>query len=325
MNVNKGSSDQNDRSVITKSKDKLQVKKTDFNADSYDDHFEESDYQDISCSDDSSDNEEEIEDFVRRGQTETDEIFDGNSSEISESDSAVADDSVSEEEINGSNVQIEAFNMEEELKNGTVDKVGNATGKTINDDFENEDQWIQDFSSKESIKRAREAHENSQTLQRKKRARMLYRLEEVLEQLYYFVPRGKTIQEALILLQQLRKSLPKEHKERTKYIANAIQIILTLVNVLEQKGIDNPMQLQKEGIRELYDEENLMGSTIDDVESKNWVFKWFADFETAHESFSNYEMQTWKEKYFNSSVVVKRKCDTDETDHWYHVDCIYFM
>ncbi|CDO92773.1 unnamed protein product [Kluyveromyces dobzhanskii CBS 2104] len=287
----------------------------------YEDNLDESNDDGINSNDASSDDGKGLEDFMGRKQ--------GSGSPYRENSSSISDDGEEndvhyKEDDEGDDIPIEAFNVDEELKSGAIDRNGNATGKIINDS-EDEDQWITDFTSKESIKRAREAHQNVVTEQGKNKKRTLYRLEEALEQLYYFIPRGTTIQQALVSLQQLRKNMQIEDRQHTKYVANAIQTIITLVTVLEQKGIENAMQLKKENVKELYEEENLMGSVINDVEAKDWHFKWFKNMATIHSSFSNYEMQSWKENYFNSDVVVKRLPDTDGSDLWYHIDCIFFM
>lgn len=224
-------------------------------------------------------------------------------------------------------IRIEAFDMDVEYKSGIVDSHGNYTGKNrrIEDEFTAEDCWMEDYSSKEAIEEARLAKEEQNLGKNKKSSKPLYMLSEVLERLYYFIPKEKSIQETLVKYNELRKQTRENPKTNISYLNNAINSILNLCNILEQKGIEDVMNLKKNELESLYIEESIVGSKIENYESKVWQFKWFDNLDEIHETYSNYEMQYWKQTYFNGKVAVKRATDDEKEINWYHIDCLEFM
>lgn len=292
------------------------LNQSDAGSDNYDDRIEDSEYDSKDNGEGSSD-DEGMDELVIKKANEIRNVADESDIHQTEDESSDDEGNDSLSELNGDNgVKLEAFNMDEE---------DNVTGKDAEDEFKQEDQWLNDYNSKASIKRAKEAHDSSTLNQKRKKTAPLDRLEEALEQVFYFIPADKTVQESLHMYQQLRKRLQKQQKDLLSYVVNAIQSILVLVNVLEQKGIKEVMKLDKRAIELLYNEENIMGSIIGNDSSKKWSFKWVTDLTTIHEPFSDHEMQSWKDNYFNSNVLVKRFMDNDEPKNWYHIDCMHFQ
>lgn len=229
--------------------------------------------------------------------------------------------------FDGSTVSIEAFDMKRELDEGVLDTEGNyIPTRQSNNDFNQEDYWLSECSSKAAIEDARKSKQRMEkSNKRSKPSRPLFMLDEALERMYYFVPSGKSVEDALTKCHILRKKAKKASDFKELYVQNCISNILILSNVLEQKGIENVLSLKREDIESLYKEESISGTPIDHINVKHWEFKWIESPEETHKVFSNYEMEYWKENYFDDKVAVKHHEDEDLEANWYDVSCLQFM
>ncbi|EDO19085.1 hypothetical protein Kpol_2000p52 [Vanderwaltozyma polyspora DSM 70294] len=232
--------------------------------------------------------------------------------------------------------QIEAFNINEESKNGTFDKDGNYVElKEEGDITDREDMWIDDC---EDVNKARNAktleeirsRERQRTLLKQKRR---YTLDDTLLHLKYFIDKEDTVLDTLNRFSKLRnKKDPSkdEHalKTRNIYIVNAIEFLTDLIELLENKSVENVYELTRSDIDKLILEEIISkDDLIDDYKSKIWNFKWLTNLskEPSKDCYSNYEMQYWKSTYFKGNVIVKHYKDSDDVKNWVHIDCITFM
>ncbi|AEY98342.1 FAFR655Cp [Eremothecium gossypii FDAG1] len=251
------------------------------------------------------------------------------------------DDAVFVSDSDHYSVEREAFNLEEERRTGVFDQNGNYL-EVEKDEEEQEDQWLDDYKDPEVHKKtqlAQEKRANQQGLHASTKS-YAYTLEDIVCRLVYFMPIDKDVLNALAILNKQRKKLRKEKEKAAqkgldeesktigrhlKYISHGIDRITTLVSALQQKGIQNGYQLDRPAIEKLIEEEGIMSNQSDSYQAKIWAFKWLNDTKTDTEYFTSYEMQYWKENYFEGKVIVKYKEDPDEDSNWVHVDCLTFM
>lgn len=245
------------------------------------------------------------------------------------------------------NVRIEAFDLEEETKVGVFDKDGNYIKMrgTAEDEAQSQDQWMDDYTSSDAIRQAqlakqkREATREEQRLKNRESKRA-YTPEEALVRLSFLVDTGETVLGTLGRFNKYRSeyvnqqkrarkdgsSVPSGLDSKLKYTATAIALATELVEILEQKGIADVYDLTRERIHALIAEESLSHSGgVDNYQAKVWSFKWLHSAGSINEFYTNYEMQYWKQTYFNDGVVVKYKDDHDDEENWLHVRCVGFM
>ncbi|AMD19557.1 HCL594Wp [Eremothecium sinecaudum] len=245
-------------------------------------------------------------------------------------------------QIENEGVAIEAFNLVDESKYGVFDQYGNYIEEKEDEDEQQQDQWINDYDDEEHISLARDAQKNrmaEQHLKKRQRTSRVYMLEDALLRLKYLLPKSLNALNSLSLLNKKRQFYMKksgknkadsletaqDREAHLKHVINGINLITELVETLEQKGIENVYELSRSQIEKLYNEETLSGNELNDYETKQWSFKWISDATTVNEYYSNYEMQYWKETYFNDNVIVKFKDDDDREDMWVHICCLTFM
>ncbi|AET37357.1 U5 snRNP complex subunit LIN1 Ecym_1101 [Eremothecium cymbalariae DBVPG len=244
-----------------------------------------------------------------------------------------------------SGVKLEAFNLAAELETGVFDQDGNYIEK--DEDNQQEDQWINDYEDPDSLKRAQESQKISQKILEEKRKktrknRNVYILEDVLVRLFYLIPKEGNVLHALSQLNKARNSYLKELKDHTstcskekmssiqlhvKYIVNGINKIGELAELLEQKGFDDVYNFTRDQLETLIREESSSNKKDDDYKAKIWNFRWINNNSTdeSDRAYTNYEMQYWKEGYFNDEVIAKYADDLDEEDKWVHIICVTFM
>ncbi|CCH58353.1 hypothetical protein TBLA_0A05600 [Henningerozyma blattae CBS 6284] len=250
-------------------------------------------------------------------------------------------------------IPIEAFNLEDENINGRFDAEGNYT-RSIADlkeeeeekSYQNQDKWIDDYN--DDIHQTFEAQRKRTEMVAKKqkeikKSRRHYMLDVALSRLLYFLKKNKTIMQSISELHNIRNKLNtmnKINKEldrdktnneiKKKYISNGIQMIIEIIEILEQKGIENVYELDRPKLLSLIREESL--DATDDIDSekhnyriKRWQFKWQNDLNKIHGVYTNYEMQYWKQTYFNDQVLIKNVNDKDQENNWVHVSCLTFI
>lgn len=224
-------------------------------------------------------------------------------------------------------VQIESFNLDDDMKHGTFDKDGNFTRRQ--DDDEDavliEDKWMDENTD---TKRAAESHKKQQQTEKQRLRQMKknmrhYMIDEALLRLFYFVGKTASVVEVLGRLNGLRtKSKDKVEKE---YITNAIDFVTDLIDILEQKGVDDVYNIDKNKLSALIEEESLGTTSLIDPGRKIWSFKWMKDLNKIHEPYSSHEMSSWKKTYFKNKAIVKFKDDEDVPTNWIHISCLEFL
>lgn len=223
-------------------------------------------------------------------------------------------------------VQVEAFNIEEERKNGYFDKEGNyvETQDNAEDAMQNQDLWIGDVKD---VREVAESQKQAAAVNRKRQKLLQessrhYMLDEALLRLKFFLSGKETILEALAKLNKLRKT-SNSNKE---LLVNAINFLSELITIIEQKGVEDVYSLRRPDVVKLLEEESLGSSTAnEDYNAQLWYFKWFKSPQDMHGPYTNYQMQYWKQVYFKNSVAVRLRDELDEPRNWLHVDSITFM
>lgn len=232
-------------------------------------------------------------------------------------------------------VKIEAFNIEEETKHGIFDLDGNyiEAKEDADDAMQDQDRWIEDFKDVKKV--AMSQQQNAALISQKQRELQKqnrhYMIDEALIRLQYFLSASDTVMNTLANLHKLRKMQEKKkqgsvHSDTKDYIKNAIDFISELLAILEQKGVEDLYYLTRPDITNLIQEEALSGSAVvDNYKTKLWSFKWINKQKEVHGLFTNYQMQYWKQSYFNHKAVVKFFDEPDEKRNWLHIDCITFI
>lgn len=222
-------------------------------------------------------------------------------------------------------VQIEPFNIDDDIKTGKFDKEGNYTQyKKLNNDNFQQDKWLDEFADikttqKPKIKLVSNRNSQKKRIQRQKRH---YMVEEALLRLKYFISKNGTVISTLGDLNKLRKS--QDNGEFRSYISNSINFVTDLIEILEQKSIKDVYNLTRNDISSLLKEEALSDKSLDDLNDKIWSFKWLKNMREVYEFYSTKEMGEWNYNYFVGNVLVKFKDDEDKIENWIHISCVHF-
>lgn len=224
------------------------------------------------------------------------------------------------EEEEGPDIAIEKF-----ITNENIDKESGSES-----DVSAEDAWLEDYKNiDQNLKNQSKVQED--LLKQKKlnqRNRNHYLVDVALQKIKYFVLRDEIVLQSLSRLEHYRKQeINKSDDTVVKYITNGIEKLLDLIQLLEKKNIENVYQLDLNGVERLIDEEILDITTkVDNKKTKIWDFKWIKDKKEKNNGpYSNYEMQYWKDNYFQNKVIVKHHDDPDEEHNWIHISCLNFV
>lgn len=230
-------------------------------------------------------------------------------------------------------LQIEAFNLREEAETGTFDKDMNYVKEKNSDDENEEDAWMAGIKNSE-IKKAREAQQKS-TIKKSKLQSSQIPTESLLGNLISLLEPAETPMEALIRLRpnksRRNKKIVDEQQERVRKDA-----VLNLTECCEQlsnhKGIYSVYDLSREELMRLYykqtgeefrlrgvkrgidqmenedepSQEEITGNESNGYGEKIWEYRWVDNRDEILGTYSSYEMNYWKETYFNNEVEVRR-------------------
>lgn len=258
--------------------------------------------------------------------------------EIDEASRAASDgkdsdrDQYDEEPINNSpethlpsdgEIQVEAFNILEEREKGRFDEAGNYIPADEDDEdaIQDQDLWINDAKDVQKAKTSQKLAETSKRRenQRAQQSARHYMIDEALLRFYFFLFDQGTIVDSLAKLNKRRGTGDQN-------VLNSINYISDLINILEQKGIDDVYLLKRSDVAALYKEECLSESAfIENYKSLIWAFKWSNKPSQVHGPYSNYQMQYWKQSYFKNNVAVRFQDDPDKPENWLDLDSIIFM
>ncbi|SCU95435.1 LAMI_0F02454g1_1 [Lachancea mirantina] len=237
-------------------------------------------------------------------------------------------------------VQMDPFNLKNEIESGAFDRDGNyIEAHNSEDEFKAEDEWINGCNGIKETSRAQEAqlqrrrYEQKIKEKLKKEARLL-RIDEALERICFFLFQNETVADVFGRMNKLRaQSLKKESSpgksnkscSEPKFVINSIKYFTDIVSILEQKGVASVYELTRAKAVSLFDDETLNTDKANDFNTKQWQFKWLDALDKVNGDFSNYEMQHWKNNYFNDQVIVKYLQDLDEPRNWLDIKTLSFM
>lgn len=212
------------------------------------------------------------------------------------------DDADSEEAV-----EVEAFNLQDEVNSGKYDQDMNYVGKKDSDDEQEEDAWILD-ASKTDVLKAKKAQVAQQ--QRQQAAESTQSTAEILDQLIPLLDPAESPMEALARLRPPKKGKSdKPHRKETVYtITECCELLVS------KKGVSDAYDLSREELMRLYQRETgevyqargVKRTALDMEEAGDakWEFRWIGD-PAVHGPYSAYEMQYWKESYFEGNVEVR--------------------
>lgn len=217
-------------------------------------------------------------------------------------------------------VQIEAFNLREEADQGILDKDLNYIPK--NEDEETEEAWLADIKSSD-IENAKKAQLKREAGFKTKTTRPTGVL---LSLVINLLEPSETPLEALARLSPKKKKGKRQpaledEKLRKKKVYDITGACDELMN---EKGIAQALEMSREELMRHYKQEtgeefvidrgikrkaDSLEEEPDDYGPKEWEFRWNGE-EQIHGPYSAYEMNYWKESYFNEDVEVRKTGET---------------
>ncbi|KAK6456841.1 uncharacterized protein RJT20DRAFT_34865 [Scheffersomyces xylosifermentans] len=248
--------------------------------------------------------------------------------------------------------KMEAFDLRDEADEGRFDKDGNFIRQEEDDLTDAEEEWLNDYK-KSDVKNAKKAQEMRERIEEKKlmdKSNDIMPIHELLTGLIDLLEVAETPMEALARLapRKKNKKLSKNgidsdaEKLRKETVIKITDFCDKLIN---DKYLNDTYDLSKEELMRIYkqetgvefqqharglkrsrddeDPEDIEQDTLKkdiDYGEKIWEFKWVGE-EEVNGPYSSYEMEHWKETYFNNNVEV-RKTGTSE---FFPVDSIKFQ
>lgn len=236
--------------------------------------------------------------------------------------------------------KIEPFNLQEEANEGHFDLDGNYiphAGNTDEASDINDDLWLDDYKRKDILiaKKAQEDRERKQTDKILEKSINMDPIEVLLSGLIDVLEPDETPMELLARLNPRKKinkkkngytAMDNQNKELIQSITNLCSILINdkyLEDVydLTREELMRKYQMEtgeaykvKRGIKREREEDEEV-----DYGEKIWQFRWVGD-EEINGPYSNYEMNHWKETYFENNVEVRKVGDID----FKHVSYIEF-
>ncbi|EMG50189.1 hypothetical protein G210_4795 [Candida maltosa Xu316] len=221
--------------------------------------------------------------------------------------------------------KIEAFNLDEEEEEGRFDSEGNYIPNNKDDQTDNDDTWLDDYK-KADIKKARKAQEEREKLNAQRRIDQnvdMDPIEKLIADLVDLLEPDETPTEALVRLNLEQK------KNKSSLNGSIINKVIDLCSTLtNDKDLDDVYELTREQLMRIFEKETgkpflatrgTKRSLDEDNEEeetyygeKIWEYRWIGEDEI-YGPYSNYEMNHWKETYFENNVEVRKVGDTDFT------------
>ncbi|KAM9902459.1 hypothetical protein OXX79_003939 [Metschnikowia pulcherrima] len=224
-------------------------------------------------------------------------------------------------------IQIEAFNLREEVESGKFDQNMNyIQGKKDSDD--EEEPWMAEASAKDIMK-ARKAQESNFSTENKP----LRVVSDILQDLISLLEPAETSMEALSRLRPARRKRAKNLKSeadqaRKNMVFKITECCESLVN---EKGISSAYDMSREELMRAYAQETGQSyqakgtkRTIDEMEKNEygdaiWEFRWTGENEV-NGPYSAYEMKYWKDTYFENKAEVRRVGEESAFTHVSQID-----
>ncbi|KAM9908566.1 hypothetical protein OXX69_005993 [Metschnikowia pulcherrima] len=233
-----------------------------------------------------------------------DEKLDGKTPEIAEKDDL---------KDSRNQIQIEAFNLREEVESGKFDqKMNYIQGKKDSDD--EEEPWMAEASA-EDISKARKAQESNSFTENKP----LRAVSDILQDLISLLEPAETSMEALSRLRPARRKRAKNLKSeadqaRKNMVFKITECCESLVN---EKGVSSAYDMSREELMRAYAQEtgqsyqakgtkrNIYEMEKNEYGDAIWEFRWTGENEV-NGPYSAYEMKYWKDTYFENKAEVRR-------------------
>lgn len=219
-------------------------------------------------------------------------------------------------------VNIEPFNIDNEMEHGVFDKDGNYIEKEGNgdDELRDDEEWMNNVIDTKKINQIEKKEDTKAQNSR------FYMVHEALVLLKFFlIDDVNTVLQSLGRLNKLRKMAISENSKSLKYIIYGIELLSDLINILESKGFNGIYEYNRKKVQEAIEEERLDDSSkVDDRKTKLWSFKWLSKLDQIHGRYTNYEMSYWQKTYFQNNVIVKFHSEPDQDENWIHISCLNF-
>lgn len=209
-------------------------------------------------------------------------------------------------------VQMEAFNLREEVENGEFDKDMNYMRKNESDD-DKEEAWMENVGARD-IERAKTAQLRQE--QEAQKEHEYVATEKLLRDIIAVLEPAETPLEALARLR------PKKTKRRNKKDvsdggddqdrkAKVFTLTESCERLLNDKGISQIYDTTREEMMRAYKKET--GEAFQDQSKKrprdeddsvSWEYRWL-DEQEWNGPHSTYEMSYWKDNYFENNVEIR--------------------
>lgn len=234
--------------------------------------------------------------------------------------------------VKKSQPKLEAFDLKQEATEGAFDIDGNFIRKN-DGELSSDEEWGKEFK-KTDISKARKAQlARDELMKSKSKMKLLvyHTTESLLGDLIELLEPSETPLEALQRLNPKKKRRQQkstsDDKRRKEIIFKTTEICEELMN---EKAITDVYELSREELMRLYKQETgdayrpasrgvkrsrddnddeVNNDTNIDYGEKKWEFKWIGQNEV-NGVYSDYEMNHWKNTYFNDNVEVRKVGET---------------
>lgn len=224
-------------------------------------------------------------------------------------------------------VPLTKFGIDDELEEGTFDAVGNYRPNDADTDVsaDRSDPWWDEINSGDQVKRKRGSRDEI-VFQIKKRNKLeeaqdSFTLEEALLKLYFLTNDGQTVVQSIAQLNNIRKKSRDSLSQQL--LVNAINLATKVITVIQDKGFSDVFEWNRDKLIKILEDEVM--AKIEHYNAKRWCFKWLHKPTRIHSSYTDYEMQHWKENYFKNRVAVRLESDGDKAQNWLHISSLTFM
>ncbi|ODV80117.1 uncharacterized protein CANTADRAFT_48916 [Suhomyces tanzawaensis NRRL Y-17324] len=222
--------------------------------------------------------------------------------------------------------KLEAFDLKEESTEGKFDLDGNFIRHDQKEEPNAEDEWLDGYK-KHDIAKAKAAQERRELAKKRKMlSDEVSSIPEILIQLIPHLEPAETPIEALARLnpKKLKKKTQEQPEDKLKR-KNISEITHFCTLLSNENDISDIYEMTREELMRYYksktgqdfnttkrgvkrelesDEENRTGND-NEYGEKVWEFRWKGD-EEVKGPYSSYEMNYWKETYFEGAVEVRR-------------------
>lgn len=212
---------------------------------------------------------------------------------------------------------LESFDIKEDLKEGKFDESGNfiRSKSRGNSDDEEDEFWLQESVTKGDYSK------NTIPMSKLVRDRPMITAVEALYQILFLMPdQDKNIIETLAQLNKDKKRFSKiQNSQCVEAVVNAINILTDSVETLERKEFSNVYQMKRQDlVNAIKEEPTSKDGLYDPIKDRIWQYKWLGK-DKVYGFYTCYEMQYWKENYFQNRVLVRLNSYSESDNYWVHI------